>query len=205
MRENYAADSDDLICQLAKAVTSRTLTTKGRVRLGGFVLAVELVAAWLAVHSGVTCEGFLQRLGLEDLEALDAVAADAEVMLRRHHERRIEAVLGPTLAELDPRAYWPLMEYATLLPPDQVPLVWLKTLIANDFPEIAAAPKENYVPRASRGELTSLGGSRSTWLKDVAGGARLSCKTLLPRRSAMLILAIDLGKAKSLACWYQTR
>ena len=39
---------------------------------------------------------------------------------------------------------------------------------------------ENYVPRASRGELTSSGGSRSTWLKDVAGGVRLSCKNSFP-------------------------
>src|SRR4051812_37407928 len=71
------------------------------------------------------------------------------------------------------------------------------------IPPPRSAPAENYVPRTSRGELTSSGGSRSTWLKDVAGGVRLSWKELLPRRSAMLILAIDLGKAKSLACWYQ--
>ena len=44
------------------------------------------------------------------------------------------------------------------------------------YPPARSTASENYVPRTSRGELTSSGGCDSTWLKDVAGGGRLSCK-----------------------------
>ncbi len=111
-------------------------------RLGGFALAVELVGAWLTVKQEVTYAAFLQRLGLEELETLHELAddADANVELRRHnHERRLEAVLGPTLALLTPPARRTLA-YATLLPPDYVPLPWLRTLVEQDFPEAAGPP-----------------------------------------------------------------
>ncbi|MEK6257480.1 MAG: tetratricopeptide repeat protein [Planctomycetota bacterium] len=106
-------------------------------RLGGFSLAVELVAAWLAEHPSVTCEDCLQRLGLEDLETLDDLTTDPNAELRRHnHERRLQAVLGPTLAALTPAARRAL-EFAALLSPDHVPLRWLQVLVANDLPEVS--------------------------------------------------------------------
>ncbi len=113
-------------------------------RLGGFVLAVELVAAWLEVHAGVTYPAFLERLGLEDLEALDDLAADREVTLRQHdHERRLDAVLGPSIEGLEP-AGRRAMEYAALLAPDAVPLPWLRELVASDFPEIGVSVSPGY-------------------------------------------------------------
>ena len=103
-------------------------------RLGGFTLAVELVAAWLRVHSGGSYARLVAGLGLEDLEDL---AADQEVELRRHnHERRLSAVLGPVLEGLQP-AERRTLEYAALLPADCVALPWLRILVTRDFPELA--------------------------------------------------------------------
>src|SRR5882724_1076834 len=113
-------------------------------RLGGFTLAVELVAAWLAKHPEVTCAAFLERLGLEDLEALETLAEDRSLTLRRHdHERRLDAVLEPVLAVLG-LAERHAMEYASLLPPDQVPLPWLRELVARGFPEVSVRPRPGY-------------------------------------------------------------
>jgi tetratricopeptide (TPR) repeat protein len=111
-------------------------------RLGGFALTVELVGAWLSVKQEVTYANFLQRLGLEEFETLHELAEDTDpgAELRRHnHERRLQAVLGPTLALLTPPARRAL-EYAALLPPDHVPLPWLRTLVEQDFPAAAGPP-----------------------------------------------------------------
>ncbi len=116
-------------------------------RLGGFALAVELVAAWLAAHPGVSCAGFLERLGLEELETLDSVAEDRDVELRRHnHERRLAAVVEPTIRALGKENLAALraLVYSAFLPPDQVPLPWLKALVAVDFPEIGTLPRPGY-------------------------------------------------------------
>ena len=103
-------------------------------RLGGFALPIELVAAGLMVRKSATYASVAEGLGLEDL---DTLAEDTDVELRQHnHERRLGAVLEPTLADLEPpelRA----MEYAALLPPDQVPLPWLRELVTADFPDLA--------------------------------------------------------------------
>jgi tetratricopeptide (TPR) repeat protein len=121
--------------------TERTAAIRIVKRLGGFALAIELVAAWLAAHPEVTYAGFLQRLGLEDLEALADAEADPGIELRRHnHERQVAAVLGPTLAALEP-AERRALEYAALLPADVVALPWLRELAAGDFPELDAPPR----------------------------------------------------------------
>ena len=106
----------------------------GRIvkRLGGFALAVELVAAWLAAHPGSGYVAFADGLGLQDLED---IAGDQDVELRRHnHERRLSAVLGPVLGDLKP-AERRILEYAALLPPDCVALPWLRELVGKDFPD----------------------------------------------------------------------
>ena len=118
------------------AASERVAARRIAKRLGGFSLVVELVAAWMAAHPEVTYASFLERLGLEDLEALKDAEHDSDIVLRRHnHERRIEAVLNPTLATLEPveRRF---LEYAALLPPDLVALPWLQELLGNDFPEL---------------------------------------------------------------------
>ncbi len=107
-------------------------------QLGGFALAIELVAAKLAVTESATYAGVADGLGLADL---DTLAEDESVELRRHnHEKRLAAVLGPTLAALKPEERR-AMDFAALLPPDNVPLPWLKTLVTADFPALATATK----------------------------------------------------------------
>ncbi len=102
-------------------------------RLGGFALAVELVAAYLAAHPAVSCAAF-RDVQLADLEK---AAGDADTELVRHnHQKRLEAVLLPTLQSLTP-AGRRAMEYAALLPADLVALPWLKELVCADYPEVA--------------------------------------------------------------------
>lgn len=103
-------------------------------RLDGFTLAVELTAAFLAANQSTSYARMSEYLDLDDLEEM---AEDSGVELIRHnHERRLSAVLGPMLDGLKP-AERRFMEYAALLPPDQVPLPWLKELVTQDFPELA--------------------------------------------------------------------
>lgn len=103
-------------------------------RLDGFTLAVELTAAFLAANESTSYARMSEHLELDDLEEM---AEDSGVELIRHnHERRLSAVLGPVLNSLKP-AERRFMEYAALLPPDQVPLPWLKELVAQDFSELA--------------------------------------------------------------------
>jgi len=103
-------------------------------QLGGFALAVELVAAGLRAHPSATYGSIAEGIGLEDL---DTLAEDEDVELRRHnHERRLRAVLEPALAALE-TAELRALEYAALLPPDQVPLPWLRELVTGDLPDIA--------------------------------------------------------------------
>jgi len=102
-------------------------------RLGGFALAVELVAAGLAAHPSASYVQVAAGLGLDDL---DLLAEDQNVELRRHnHQRRLQAVLGPTLAGLEPPQRR-TMEYAALLAPNNVPLPWLRELVVADFPQV---------------------------------------------------------------------
>lgn len=103
----------------------------GRIvaKLGGFALALELVAAKLAVTPSATYASVADGLGLDDL---DLLAEQSDVVLRRHnHEKRLAAVLGPTLASLTP-SQRRAMDYAALLPPDNLPVRWLNTLMFTD-------------------------------------------------------------------------
>ncbi len=102
-------------------------------QLGGFPIAVELVAAYLAVHESSSYSRVSSNIGLAGLEEM---AGDDGVELRRHnHERRLSAVLEPVLASLTP-AERRFMEYIAMLPPDQVPLPWLKQLVTQEFPDL---------------------------------------------------------------------
>jgi tetratricopeptide (TPR) repeat protein len=102
-------------------------------RLRGFPLAVELVGAWLAAHPSATYTGVADGLGLDDL---DQFAEDNDVTLRRHNdERRLQAVLAPTLDGLSP-AERLTVEYAACLAPDHVALPWLRELVIAQFPEL---------------------------------------------------------------------
>ena len=59
---------------------------------------------------------------------------EAHDRLAWHTETCIRRLLEPTLASLSP-AELRAVEYAALLPPDNVPLPWLRELLAADFPD----------------------------------------------------------------------
>ncbi len=102
-------------------------------RLGGFALAVELVAARLLVRESLTYVGVLQNLSLE---SLDRYGTDDAVILQRHnHEKRLKLVLQPTLAELNPAALC-VLRFAALLPPDRIAVSWLRQLALLQYPQL---------------------------------------------------------------------
>jgi len=104
-------------------------------QLGGFTLALELVAAWLAANKEST--KYTRVAKNLDLLKLHEMADEGGYELRRHNdERRLSAVLMPVIESLNP-AERRALDYASMLPPDHVPLPWLQALVTEDFPELA--------------------------------------------------------------------
>ena len=101
--------------------------------LGGFTLAVETAAVFLRLNRYVSCEGFLDRLRKEGLQGLDAAAGRAHTTL--HGEQRLSATLQPTLKCLSDEAR-EVLAYAALLPPDTVPVPWLRELAKERYPDL---------------------------------------------------------------------
>jgi len=111
--------------------------------LGGFTLAVESAAVYLGQFAhDVTCSDFLTLLQKEGLEGLESAATQSTDGVR-HGEKRLRATLQPTLDRLDETERLAL-EYAALLPADQVPLPWLRVLVAKTFPAMAKDAETGY-------------------------------------------------------------
>ena len=104
-------------------------------RLGGHALAVEVVAVYLRENPQVTYRAFAEGLERDGIELMDTTAGpEARDRLAWHTETCIRRLLEPTLASLSP-AELRAVEYAALLPPDNVPLPWLRDRLAAEFPE----------------------------------------------------------------------
>jgi hypothetical protein len=111
--------------------------------LGSFTLAVESAAVYLGQFANdVTCAAFLARLKKEGLEGLDTAAGQSSEGVL-HGEKRLSATLQPTLERLG-AAEKLALEFAALLPPDQVPLPWLRALLATEFPEMERDAEPGY-------------------------------------------------------------
>ncbi len=111
--------------------------------LGSFTLAVESAAVYLGQFANdVTCAAFLARLKKEGLEGLDTAASQSSEGVL-HGEKRLSATLQPTLERLG-AAEKLVLEFAALLPPDQVPLPWLRALVAKTFPEMEHDAEPGY-------------------------------------------------------------
>lgn len=132
--------------------------------LGCFTLAIESVAVYLGQYANdVTCAGFLARLKKEGLEGLDRASTEsAESVL--HGEKSMSATLRPTLERLKPTQRL-LLEYAALLPPDQVPLPWLRALVGKDHPELLNDAEPGY-PDPWKSLLRGLFGQRLLQVTD---------------------------------------
>ncbi len=105
-------------------------------RLGRHTLAVALVGAYLGAHAQLTYQGFLADLETHGIGlALDAVGDDAMVrQVIEHPELMIGKLLSVSLEWLQrvsPVAVR-LLDVAAFLPPDCVPVEWLRLLARKD-------------------------------------------------------------------------
>jgi tetratricopeptide (TPR) repeat protein len=111
--------------------------------LQGFTLAVEVVAVHLAERGGrLTCAALRDRLAAEGLTGLENIA-DKTTRGIPHVERLVTVTLAPTLATLsEPESL--VLTLAALLPPDHIPLPWLRDVAAATFPDIAQDTPPGY-------------------------------------------------------------
>jgi len=111
--------------------------------LGGFTLAVEVVAVHLGERAGrVNCAAFLQRMKKEGLAGLDSAAMATKGGIK-HGEKLVGATLQPTLGLLSEQERL-VLSYAALLPPDSIPLPWLRALAAKELPELGRDAEAGY-------------------------------------------------------------
>ena len=105
-------------------------------RLGGHALAVEVVAVFLRENSQISYREFANSLERDGITLLEGEAgSEAQGRLAWHAESHIARLLEPTLAALSP-VEQQAVEYASFLPPDNVPLPWLRDLLLADFPDL---------------------------------------------------------------------
>jgi len=111
--------------------------------LGGYAIAVEVVAVFLREHPEICYAAYLGRLEKEQIGAVEGAASDPDVHLSRHLETHLADLLAPTLESLsDPERL--AVDYAAMLPPDQVALPWLKALVAIRHAEMVIDPSGAY-------------------------------------------------------------
>ena len=111
--------------------------------LQGFTLAVEVVAVHLAERGGrLTCAALRDRLKAEGLTGLENVAGKTTRGIP-HVERLVTVTLAPTLATLSPPESL-VLTLAALLPPDHVPLPWLRAVAAATFPDLGQDAPPGY-------------------------------------------------------------
>jgi hypothetical protein len=111
--------------------------------LGGYTLLIELVAVYLANEPSVSYAGLHERLGHDVLKVADELGVIPEVVLRRHKEKLLPKILGPTLALLKEEERYVLL-HGSLLPPDSIPLPWLRELAGAVYPALVAPPDPGY-------------------------------------------------------------
>ena len=101
--------------------------------LDGFTLAVELTGAYLSRSPRVTYQKQYDRLKANISNTMETMA-DKTQKLRGHQAECISAVLESTLSELSDNARKAL-DFAALMSPDAVGLVWLPELLGLDEDE----------------------------------------------------------------------
>jgi tetratricopeptide (TPR) repeat protein len=111
--------------------------------LEGFTLAVETAGIYLGRYAGeVTCVQFLGDLRMRLLAQSEEAAGDSTVVVR-HRERLLEKTLSFTFGRLSPEALH-VLNFAALLPADQIALPWLEAVGAERFIALNDAPEAPY-------------------------------------------------------------
>lgn len=107
--------------------------------LSGFTLAVEVVAVHLGERSGRRATGLLQRLKREGVDDIGLQTTTGVI----HVEKLLSRTLAPTLETLNAEETRALTA-AALLPPDSVPLPWLRSVVAEAHSEIGRDAEPGY-------------------------------------------------------------
>jgi tetratricopeptide (TPR) repeat protein len=106
-------------------------------RLGGHALALEVVGVYLRDNPEILYRDFASSLEQEGIAIIEEEAGPhVKPEQKWHAESCIARLLEPTLASLAPEQLR-AVEYAALLPPDNVPLPWLRDLLVAEFPDLA--------------------------------------------------------------------
>ncbi len=131
--------------------------------LGGYTLAVELVAAYLGSRAadGYEPSHYLPQLQAAGLTHVDDLADEAGLKGQIRHsddvaQNHIGTLIGWSLERLSPPARTAL-EFASLLMPDEIPLAWLKDLsMSRHSDELAEDPSQSPPWQAVWRELSGL-------------------------------------------------
>ena len=99
--------------------------------LQGYTLAIEVVGVYLWKNPEISYQQYLEQLEQLDLQTLDKSGSQEEVQLSRHREKIVSRILAPTLEQLS-KPEQQVVQYAALLPSDQISLPWLKELVAKE-------------------------------------------------------------------------
>jgi tetratricopeptide (TPR) repeat protein len=102
--------------------------------LAGFTLAVEVAALYLYERKGqITCAAFLELLKKEGgIGGVDIAGTKTKTAI--NHTKLISATLTPTLDILS-QVEILILSYASLLPPDSIPVPWLRAMVIKEYPE----------------------------------------------------------------------
>ncbi len=127
-------DALDLLARHREIPDGQREAAAGIVRrLGGWTLAVEVVAVYLRENPEISHADYLRRLEHEGIRAVEGAGRD-ELVRIRHPKKLLGPLLKPTFAVLSP-AETRVLQLAALLPPDTIAEPWLRALVREEFPE----------------------------------------------------------------------
>jgi tetratricopeptide (TPR) repeat protein len=105
-------------------------------RLAGHALALEVVGVFLRENPATSYRTFAKSLEDDGVMLLETVVGpEAKGRLEWHAESCVAQLLKPTLTGLS-LAERRAVEYAAQLPPDEIPLSWLRALLLKDMPDL---------------------------------------------------------------------
>ena len=117
----------------------------------GLAVGLTVVGAYMKLHAGITWEAFADSLERKGLGAVRAAEADVERQggLPDRYEQRVDAVFDDAFDTL-PADQQRALEYAALLPEDNVLRLWLAWLLENDetvtLPDLPGAEADRAAP-----------------------------------------------------------
>lgn len=105
-------------------------------KLAGFTLALELLGAYVATRPKAIT--YAHHLKDSDLSGLEDIADNKKGKLNRHNrERQLSAIMAPLYDALaSNEQLLCVAQYASLLPPDTIPVSWIKQLLVEKFPAL---------------------------------------------------------------------